>query len=186
MQTSEAVAAAHELATSFDGRVTATKGGKAEEQEGEEQEIKSNDANADAGEEDVEFPDGGAVAAEVAGGGGGGGGGGAEEVATAGYVEGLDLNTGAANTLDTHRPKSGRPQGIIRRTSTDDGSVMGGGIDDHTLREDGTEMGMAQMTEVYYLLFFFDSAMPFFFCALFPRPPCLLSFPRSRIFCSML
>lgn len=69
MQTSEAVAAAHELATSFDGRVTATKGGKAEEQEGEEQEIKSNDANADAGEEDVEFPDGGAVAAEVAGGG---------------------------------------------------------------------------------------------------------------------
>ena len=184
MQTSEAVAAAHELATSFDGRVTATKGGKAEEQEGEEQEIKSNDANADAGEEDAEFPDGGAVAAEVAGGGGGGGGGGAE-VATAGYVEGLDINAGAANTLDSHRPKSGRPQGIIRRTSTDDGSVMGGGIDDHTLREDGTEMGMAQMTEVYYLLFFFDSAMPFFFCALFP-PPCLLSFPRSRIFCSML
>ena len=184
MQTSEAVAAAHELATSFDGRVTATKGGKAEEQEGGEQEIKSNDANADAGEEDAEFPDGGAVAAEVAGGGGGGGGGGAE-VATAGYVEGLDINAGAANTLDSHRPKSGRPQGIIRRTSTDDGSVMGGGIDDHTLREDGTEMGMAQMTEVYYLLFFFDSAMPFFFCALFP-PPCLLSFPRSRIFCSML
>ena len=87
-------------------------------------------------------------------------------------------------TLAHDRPQSGRPHGMLRRDDGDgpDSSSIsggGGGLDDHTLRDDGTEMGMGQMTEVCNTPLTERAIVvtspppappPFFALNIFPRP----------------